>query len=144
MKTKIVRMLKLLPVLIMAITFTSCDDVIVDVELDGHSSEYVYHTDYLCSRVWVDEWHDDYGVFYHQELRFFNDHCGEDFMYTEDRWGKRTETSYTFVWDWRNSRYNSIRLKYAPGDYSYMEHISMGGNELTCLFDGQEAYFTGR
>ena len=143
MKTKIIRILGLLPIFLMAITFTSCEEVYLDVDMDG-SSDRRYKTEYLCSRVWVDEWEDDNGTFYRQELRFWTDYCGEDYLYSEDRWGYETESSYRFDWDWRNTASTSIRLRYGPGDYSYMERISMGDNRLTCWFDGQSAYFVGR
>lgn len=144
MKTKVLNILKFLPIVLMAFTLGSCEELELDIDLGGESSHVCYSTDYLTSRVWVDEWKDDEGMFYHQELRFYNDHVGSDYMYTEDRWGYRTESSYDFTWDWRNSSCTSIRMKYGRGDYSYMEHISMGGNRLDCLLDGQSAYFKGR
>ena len=144
MKTSLLNICRLIPILLLAFTFSSCEEVFLDVEVGGSSSEVSYYTDYLTSRVWVDEWKDEKGTFYHQELRFYPDGIGSDYMYSEDRWGYRSESSYDFQWDWKNSRCKSIRLKYGPGDYSYMDDISMGGNTLDCLFDGQDAYFVGK
>ena len=144
MKTRILNIMKFLPILMMAFTLGSCEEVGLDIELGGGSSHVDYATEYLTSRVWVDEWKDTEGNFYHQELRFYPDRVGSDYMYVEDAWGFREETSYDFYWNWRNSSCTALKLKYGPGDYSYMEHISMGGNRLDCLFDGQEAYFKGR
>ena len=69
---------------------------------------------------------------------------GEDYLYTQDRHGYIQESVYNFTWDWFNSMYTSIRLTYGPGDYSYMDNISMGGNRLNCLLDGQPVYFVGK
>ena len=144
MKTRFFNILKCLPIVVMALTLSSCEEVQLDVDLDNGSSYVDYSTDYLTSRVWVDEWEDEEGMLYHQELTFYPDRVGTDYMYTEDPWGYRTESSYNFYWSWKNSRCTTIKLKYGPGDYSYMEQISMGGNRLDCLFDGQRAYFKGR
>lgn len=144
MKTKLHNILKLMPILMMAFTLSSCEGVIVDIEVDDPVTNVDYSTDYITSRVWVDEWTDSNGVFYHQELRFYRNHIGSDYIYTEDHLGYTTEASYNFSWDWRNARCTEIRMKYGPADYSYMEDIIMGGNKLDCLIDGQRAYFVGK
>ena len=145
MKTNLVNIMKLLPIVLMAVLLSSCEGVYIGVEVeDDPVSDVHYATEYLTSRVWVDEWTDDSGVFYHQELNFYSNRVGTDFLYSEDRWGYRTESSYNFSWDWRNSRCTEIRMKYGPGDYSYMEHIVMSGNKLDCLLDGQRVYFIGK
>ena len=143
MKTKLLNIFKLMPILLMAFTLGSCDELYLDVDLGGNSSEVSYYTEYLTSRLWVDEWKDNNGTFYHQEIRFYADGVGTDYLYSEDRLGYRNESSYDFTWNWKNSRCKSIRLKYGPGDYSYMDDIIMGGNTLDCIFDGQDAYFIG-
>ena len=144
MKTNLLNILKLLPIVMMAFTLSSCEGVVIDVEVDDPASNVDYSTEYLTSRVWVDEWTDDKGVFYHQELSFYSNRLGTDYMYTEDEWGYTTEYAYDFSWDWRNPRCTEIRMKYGPGDYSYMERIVMGGNKLDCLLDGQRDYFIGK
>ena len=145
MKTRLFNILKLLPVVMMAFTLGACDDLEIDIEIEDQTESSVhYNTEYLTSRVWVDEWTDDDGIFYHQELCFYRNRVGTDYLYSEDRWGNCKESSYKFSWDWRNPRCTEIRMKYGPGDYSYMEHIMMGGNKLDCLLDGQPAYFIGK
>ena len=124
------------------ISFTSCEGY-VEMGFDTVHDDYYEKTDYLCSRVWFDEWHDDFGVYYYQELRFYSNGRGEDYMYSVDHFGYKNERSYSFRWDWNNSVYTSIVLKYGGKDYSYMERIRMGGNKLDCLFDGEPAYFRG-
>ncbi len=144
MKTRLLNIFKFLPILMMALTFASCEGVFVDVEVDDTESNVHYSTKYLVSRVWVDEWTDNNDVFYHQEFSFYGDHVGTEYLYSEDRWGYRTESTYNFTWDWRDARCTEIRMKYGPGDYSYMEHIVLGDNRLDCLLDGQRAYFIGK
>ena len=107
------------------------------------TNNYRERTDYLCSRIWVDEWYDDYDTYYYQELRFYPDNTGEDYLYKQDRYGNREESSLRFGWDWWNVSYTSLRLTYRDG-YSYMDNIQMGGNQLNCLFDNYPAYFTGK
>lgn len=125
-----------------AFAFQACD--YVGVEIGVGTDAYRENTDYLCSRPWSDEWYDDYGTYYYQELRFYGNNTGEDYLYTQDRHGYIQESMYNFTWDWFNSMYTSIRLTYGPGDYSYMDNISMGGNRLNCLLDGQPVYFIGK
>ena len=143
MKTKLVNIFKFLPILMMAFAFSSCEEVEIDIELDD-TIENITHssTSYLTSRVWVDEWTSD-GVYYRQELCFYTNHTGSDYLYSEDKWGEVVEESYRFTWDWRNSRCTEIRMKYGPGDKSYMERIVMGRNKLECLLDGQYVCFRG-
>ena len=143
MKTRLVNILKLLPILMMAFTLSSCEDVEIELELDDTESCVNYSTSYLVSRVWVDEWTDDKGVFYHQELSFYTNRKGTDYLYSEDRRGVVKESSYGFTWDWRNHRCTALRMNYGHGDYSIMERIVMGGNKLDCLLDGQYVCFRG-
>lgn len=144
MKTKIITLLKLLPVFLMVMAFTSCEEVHLDVDLDEGLCERDYRTEYLCSRTWEDKWHDRDGVFYRQELRFYGDYMGRDYLYSEDCDGYCEETVYEFAWDWRNASCTRLQMKYGPGDYSYMEEISMGGNKLACRLDGESVCFVGR
>ncbi len=65
MKTRLLNIFKFLPILMMALTFASCEGVFVDVEVDDTESNVHYSTKYLVSRVWVDEWTDNNDVFYH-------------------------------------------------------------------------------
>lgn len=128
----------LLAVLILSLP--SCD---VDVEFGRHSLGYRENTEYLCRYVWVDEWIDDYGDSHYQELRFYPDNTGEDYIRVRDRYGFVQEYHYRFVWDWYDAFYESIRLDYGGGDYSYMDHIQMYDRRLDCMLDGYPAYFNG-
>lgn len=123
--------------------FSSCDYIGVGIELGNGTNNYREATYYLCSRTWVEEWTDNNGDFRRQELRFYDNNTGEDYVLTVDNRGFRQEYSYTFVWDWYDAYYTSLRLKYGANDYSYMDNISMNTNRLECLLDGYPAYFYG-
>ena len=99
-------------------------------------------TDYLASRTWVDEWTDAYGTYYRQELDFYGDGTGEDYVYSEDGKGYARETRSRFTWYW-NGRY-SLRMRYGDYDYSTFDISSMGGNSLEGWLDGTEVFFRGR
>ena len=96
-------------------------------------------TDYLSSRRWADEWVEN-GIRYYQEFTFYDNYTGSEYFYQEDAMGRRSESTYRFDWDWNG--YSSIYMRYANGT-SYMEHISLGGNELRCILDGEEVIFRG-
>lgn len=69
-------------------------------------------------------------------LRFYADGTGEDYLRVQDAYGRWDEYRYTFVWDWYDAFYTSIRLNYGGGDYSYMDHIQLGNGRLECQLDG--------
>ncbi len=146
MKLRLNKSLLVVLLSVMSLSFmtTSCDFVGIGIEVGNGTNDYRETTSYLCSRVWIDEWEDDYGVYHYQELRFYTNNTGEDYTYTQDRHGYKKETSYSFTWDWYDAMYTSLRLKYGPGDFSYMENIRMGNNRLDCLYDGYPAYFYGK
>lgn len=144
MKTARQYLLKFAALAAMTFILSSCEYVGFGLEFGNSTNDYHETTGYLCSRPWVEEWYDDYGNLCYQELRFYSDNTGEDYMYTVDKYGYSRETRYTFAWDWYNAIYTSIRLSYGGRDFSYMDNISMGGNQLNCLLDGYPAYFRGR
>ena len=126
------------------LVFTSCEPLNIGIEIGNNTNDYKEATEYLCSRVWVDEWIDSYGSTHRQELRFDYTNIGQDYIMIVDHRGNVQEYTYNFVWDWFNVNYTSLRLKYAPGDYSYMDNMYMGSNVIKCLFDGEPAHFIGR
>ena len=89
MKTKKNALYRIFFLLAMTLAFTSCEYVGLGIEFGNGTNNYHERTDYLCSRVWVDEWYDDYDVYHYQELRFYPDNTGEDYLYTQDRYGNR-------------------------------------------------------
>ena len=103
--------------LTLTLAFPSCD---VELELGNHSLEYRERTAYLCSSDWQDDWYDDYGYHRFQVLRFYPDGTGEDYLRIQDAYGRWDEYRYTFVWDWYDAFYTSIRLNYGGGGFSFM------------------------
>ena len=51
-------------------TLNSCDYVGLGIEFGNGTNDYRETTDYLCSRIWTDEWTDEYDVYYYQGRRF--------------------------------------------------------------------------
>lgn len=137
------RFCRILLIFIMPLMLNACDYVGFGIEFGTGTNEYREATAYLCSYLWTDEWVDDRGTRYYQELSFYPDGKGEDYIVSEDRFGFRQETRYAFVWDWWDTFCTSIRLTYGKGDYSYMENIRVERNRLECLYDGSPAYFFG-
>lgn len=123
-----------LAVLAMMLTFSACD-----MEDDPWRDD---DTDYLTSRTWVEEWTDDNDVFHHQELDFYPDGTGQDYLYTEDYDGYAQHSTLRFTWGW-DVRY-SISMRYGANDYSYFSHISMGRNRLEGVLDGVSVSFQGK
>lgn len=95
--------------------------------------------DYLCSRRWADEWTEN-GIHYYQEFTFYENYTGREYFYQEDATGRRSESNYSFDWDWDG--YASLYLRYANGS-SHMDNISLGWNEFHCVLNGQQVTFNG-
>ncbi|OUN79492.1 hypothetical protein [Bacteroides sp. An51A] len=143
MKTQTHKLYRIFFLTAMVLTLASCEYAGIGIEFGNGTNSYRECTDYLCSRTWVEEWYDEYDTYYYQELRFYPDNTGTDYLYQEDRYGNQNESTMHFGWDWWNVSYTSIRIDYRNG-YSYMDNIQMGGNQLNCLFDNYPAYFTGK
>lgn len=139
---KIERIILLLAMSLSVFMFTSCEDVNIDLEIGNNTDRYREATNYLCSRVWVEEWIDDKDELHRQELRFDYNNTGLDYVRIIDRRGNVHEFSKRFVWDWFNANFSSIRLDYGDG-FSYMDNIIMRRNRLKCLFDSYPATFFG-
>ena len=87
-------------VLSLIFTLSSCEYVGLGIEIGNGTNSYHESTDYLCSRIWTDEWTDEYGVYYYQEICFYPNNTGVDYLYSQDRYGNRQESSLNFGWDW--------------------------------------------
>ena len=131
MKTLVNKFCSIALIFTLATTFYSC-------EPEDPRDRYE-QTDYLCSRRWADEWIEN-GVRYYQEFTFYGNYTGREYVYQEDVTGRRSESTYSFDWDWNG--HSSIYLRYTNGS-SYMNHISLGGNELYCVLNGEQVTFRG-
>lgn len=126
-----------LTALVLSLSSCEVDFSIGDNTLRGRES-----TEYLCSFIWIDEWSDADG-YQRQELRFYPDHTGEDYICMQDRYGYVREYRYRFTWDWYDAFYTSIRMDYGGGDYSYMDNMRMYDGGIDCLLDGYPVTFYG-
>ena len=127
----------LLIVCISAIALSSCHGL----DVYWSNGDYYENSEHLCSRTWTDSWYDSYdGVSYYQELRFYGDGTGTDYLESVDYYGNRRSSSLRFIWDWTS--YNSIVLDYG-NSRSYMDEIHWNGwDKMSCLFDGERVYFS--
>ena len=143
MKTKLMKYVGM-AVLLTAITgLTSCEIAVEEWYDDDHYEEIYYRTTReLCSRTWQETWTQD-GEIHTQRLDFYEDGRGTDILRMECRNGYITEDRYEFKWKWDNRTQTCIRMSYGPGDYSYLEAVSIGNNTLRGILDGTDVYFTG-
>ena len=74
-------------VLSLIFTLSSCEYVGLGIEIGNGTNSYHESTDYLCSRIWTDEWTDEYGVYYYQEICFYPNNTGVDYLYSQDATG---------------------------------------------------------
>ena len=145
MKTNTFKYFGLALMAILMVSFTSCE-VEIDsfYDDDNNGAGYYNRSADLCSRTWVSFYRDMDGNYCRQELDFFLDRTGIDYIRVEYRNGYVTEDIYYFDWSWDNNTQTCIRMNYGPGDVSYFERIWMSDNTLSGLLDGTEVYFKGR
>ncbi|WP_300725410.1 hypothetical protein [uncultured Bacteroides sp.] len=142
MKTIIRKFQYIVAVLIATFTLSSCDGFEVGIGWGPDCDGYYEATDILCSRTWSDSWYNDYeGLRYYQELRFYYDNTGTDYLEVTDRYGNRRTSVLNFYWDWTG--YDRICMDYGDGR-SYLDHISFNGWSMDCKFDGEWVTFDGR
>ena len=99
----------------------------------------------LCSRPWADTFYDANGNYCYQELNFYLDRHGEDYIRVEYPNGRYSESVYSFTWNWEDRSQYSLRMVYGPGDVSYLDDVWIRGNVLSGYLDGHDNYvdFTG-
>ncbi len=136
----------LLMVTIMA-GLTACEvELGVFLDSDNNGSNYAARSRELCSRTWVDTYFDADGNRCRQELNYYLDRTGTDFIRIEYRDGGVYVNEYRFNWSWENYSQSSLRMHYGPGDDSYLENIELYWNSLSGYLDGWGNYveYTGR
>lgn len=135
MKTLTNRLYHIAAIATLAVSLYSCDEE--DQRL------YDEQTDYLCSRTWTDEWTDNDGTYYYQEISFYPNFTGQEYLYSQDASPMKLESEriYNFKWDWDS--YSSLYMRYSDG-VSYMDDIRLGGNKLDCSFDNTWVTFVGK
>ena len=137
MKTRMMKMMGWMLMIISMISLTSC-------ELEWRFYNDLHHnsnTNELCSRTWEESWVEN-GNRYTQRLDFYNNRTGRDYLRIEYWDGDVSENTYRFNWKWDEC--DCIRMSYGPDDVSYMEDIQIYNNTLTGFLDNVEVYFKGR
>ena len=147
MKTNAFRYLGLALMAVLTLSLTSCE-----VEIDSFYDDdnigggYYNRSSDLCSRTWVSFYRDVDGNRCRQELDFYLDRTGVDFIRVEYPNGHVETFEYYFRWNWENYAQTSIRMDYGRNDVSYLDDVYIGGNRLSGYLDGRDNFveYTGR
>lgn len=126
---------------VLMVGFTSCE-VEIDsfYDDDNNGVGYYNRSADLCSRTWVSFYQDVDGNYCCQELDFFLDRTGIDYIQVEYPNGVVSRREYKFRWNWENYAQTSIRMVYAPNDVSYLDEVYIGGNRLSGYLDGRNNF----
>jgi hypothetical protein len=138
MKTRMMKMMGWMLMIVSIMSLTSCEVEIRPWYDDVHHSNNTYE---LCSRIWEETWIEN-GNKYTQRLYFNNNRTGRDYVRIEYRDGCVSEDTYHFKWRWDDD--DCIRMEYGPGDISYLENIRLYSNTLTGYLDDVKVVFKGR
>lgn len=141
MKTNTFKYLRLALMAVLMVNLTSCE-VEIDrfFDDDNNSSGYYNRSSELCSRTWVSYYRDMDGNRCRQELDFFMDRSGIDYLEVEYSDGYVETFEYNFRWSWENNAQTSIRMAYKPNDVSFLDDVYIGGNRLSGYLDGRNNY----
>lgn len=141
MKTNTFKYLKLALLAVLMVNLTSCE-VEIDhfYDSDDNGEDYYYRSSQLCSRTWVDFYRDIDGNKCRQELDFFMNRTGIDYLEVEYPDGYVDVFEYKFTWTWDDASQTTIRMYYGPGDVSYLDNVYIGGNTLSGYLDGHKNY----
>lgn len=138
MKTIAYKYVKLCLLVAVLAGFASCEVSFYDDDDIGGS--YYEKSRALCSRIWADTFIDIDGNRCYQELTFYLDRHGEDYLRVEYPNGRVKENVYYFDWHWTDRSQYSLEMYYAPGDVSYLDDVWISGNVLSGYLDGHNNY----
>lgn len=141
MKTNTFKYLGLALMAVMMVSLTSCE-VEIDsfYDDDNYGGAYYSRSSDLCSRTWVSYYYDANGNRCRQELNFYLDRTGVDYIRVEYPRGKVEEFEYYFNWSWENYAQTSIRMAYGRNDVSFLDDVWIGGNRLSGYLDGRNNF----
>lgn len=123
------------------IGMTSCDvEVATFYDDDNIGRGYYNRSSELCSRTWVSFYTDAEGNRCRQELDFYMNRTGVDFIRVEYPDGYVKVLENHFRWNWDNHGQTSIRIVYGGNDVSFLDGVYIGGNRLTGYLDGRDNY----
>ena len=141
MKTKAFRYLRFALLALLTVNLTACE-----IEIGGFSDddniggEYYNNSRALCSRTWVRSFVNIDGNYCRQEIDFYLDRQGIDYIRIQYPDGGVYENEYRFVWNWEDASQTSIRMKYGRDDVSYLDDVQIWSNSLTGYLDGWNNY----
>lgn len=141
MKTSVLKYLKMTLLAAMIVNLSACE-----VEIGGFwdddniGGDYYNRSRDLCSRTWVRSYYDVDGNYCWQEVDYYLDRKGVDFIRIEYRNGGVYENEYRFKWNWENAAQTSIRMRYGSNDESYLDDVQIWSNRLTGYLDGWDNY----
>lgn len=140
MKTNTFKYLGLALMAVMMVSLTSCE-VEIDsfYDDDNNGAAYYNRSSDLCSRTWVSYYYDTDGNRCRQELNFYMNRTGVDYIRVENPHGVK-EFEYYFDWSWENYAQTSIRMAYGPTDVSFLDDVWIGGNRLSGYLDGRDNF----
>lgn len=145
MKTKSFKYLKAVLLAALMVNLTSCEvDIAGFWDDDSIGGGYYSKSQDLCSRTWVRYYYNVYGDYCRQEVDYYLDRTGVDFIRIEYRNGGVYENEYYFNWNWENRSQTSLRMVYAPNDISYLDDVQIWGNRLTGYLDDDYVIYNGR
>lgn len=141
MKTMASKYIRLFVLVIAMVNLTSCEVEINDFyDDDNIGGSYYNKSVALCSYTWTDSYIDSRGNRCYQELDFFLDRHGEDYIRVQYPDGSYTEDVFTFDWHWTARDQYTVKMFYGPGDVSYLDDVWISGNALSGYLDGHNNY----
>ncbi|WP_455583992.1 hypothetical protein [Bacteroides sp.] len=147
MKTKAFKYLKPVLLVLLMVNLAACEVAIDGFYDDDHiGGGYYNKSRELCSRTWVRYYYNIDGYYCRQEIDFYLDRRGIDYIRVQYPNGRISEYEYRFVWNWENPAQSSLCMVYAPDDVSHLDEVRIWGNQLTGYLDGWNNYviYNGR
>lgn len=135
MKKKAMTYLNLLLLMVVMVNLTACE-VEINPPYEGDSRKTLD----LCSRTWVDEYYDSDGNENRQELDFYADRTGVDYIRTVYPDGGVYQNEYPFRWSWTDNKETTLRMVYGPNDVSTLYDAWIRGNALSGYLDDWDNY----
>ena len=80
------------------------------------------------------------GYYCRQEIDFYLDRRGVDYIRIQYPDGRIREDEYRFNWNWENAVQSSLCMVYGPNDVSYLDEVNLWANRLEGYLDGWDNY----
>ena len=129
MKTKTMKYFKSVLLVLAMVSLAACE-VAIDgfYDDDNIGGGYYNKSRELCSRTWVRSYYNIDGYYCRQEIDFYLDRTGIDYIRVQYPNGGISENEYRFRWNWEDSSQSSLRMMYAPNDICYLDEVKGKGD----------------